>query len=65
MLRSQKIVEIKTASTNFHCLTKPRVEYKHLCYFAASLLFLPSFSLRVVLRMLLRKKSMHQNHTPE
>src|SRR5258708_9060258 len=47
MLRSQKIVEIKR--TSFSCLTNPRVEYKHLCYFAASLLFLLSFSLRLVL----------------
>src|SRR5260370_39031288 len=47
MLRSQKIVEIE--STSFHCLTKPRVVYKHLCYFAASLLLALSFSPRLVL----------------
>src|SRR5258708_27883282 len=47
MLRSQKIVEIKR--TSFQCLTKPRFEYKHLCYFAAWFLVLLSFSLRLVL----------------
>ncbi len=62
MLRSQKIVEIKTASTNFHCLTKPRVEYKHLCYFAASLLFLPSFSLRVVLAEVVANAASQKEH---